>query len=420
MLVKIKTKKLGYLAIGLLISSLFIYFTTTNTKAEEYIFKGNLDAANQELWQLNQDINNKRSEIQELEKQISVYKKNISAKQKTLSTLANQMVLIDDNIAKINLEVKSVELEVEETNLKIANAELQIKAKEQEISDKKEVIGQLIRNVHRDQQKTNLLEVLLSNENFSDFMAEVDRLETMQKNLVAGVKELENDKAEVEKTKLELENNQVELTLLQDRLTVKEEELTGQKTIKIALLNETQGQEAKFQELLEQAKKEQEQINADIVYLEQVARERLNRQLETQELSSDGFMWPVSSRTVTAYFHDPDYPYRNIFEHPAVDIATPQGTAIKAVDSGYVAKTKDGGKGYSYIMLVHADGISTVYGHVNVISVSEDQFISKGQIIGYSGGMPGTAGAGSLTTGPHLHLEFRLNGIPVNPLNYLP
>lgn len=416
---KIKTKLKILTHATLAISLLSLFFYPGNIRATEYTID---DYTNQEIWEINQDINERRAEIQELKRQIDVYKKNISAKQRELYNLSNQISTLNESIAKINLEIQATELEVETLELRIENTELKIQAKEREIGDQKDILARNIRQLHKEQQNNSVLEILLLNESFSDFVAELDRLESMQDSLVDGVEELNEFKIALEQDQGSLENEKTEIDTLKGILENKKASLDGQKVAKYYLMSTTQGEEAKYQDMLEEAKKEQEQINSDIVYMEQIAREKLNRQLEQIGIEdSEGLMWPVASRIVTAYFHDSDYPYRYIFEHNAIDIATPQGTPIRATESGYVAKVRDGGQyGYSYIMLVHANKLSSVYGHVNVISVEEDQFVSKGQIIGYSGGQPGTRGAGPFSTGAHLHFEVRVNGVPVNPLNYLP
>ena len=170
----------------------------------------------------------------------------------------------------------------------------------------------------------------------------------------------------------------------------------------------------------------EEDIDTEIVGLEKTVRQKLEEQEKEkslQLLKGETLMWPVPKNTITAGFHDPAYPYRYIFEHPAIDIRASMRTEVKAAASGYVAKARKDqnctGR-YSYLMIIHANGLSTVYGHVNQIDVDEGQFVIQGQRIALSGGKPGTCGAGRLTTGAHMHFEVRLNGIPVDPLGYLP
>jgi len=414
MKIKITHKLISVFVLSAFLSVLF----SVPSLATEYRHD---DSNSEEVWRVNQDINNKRSEITELRKQISTYKKNIKAKQNALFNLSSQISTINDSIAKINLEIRTSELEIETLNLKIENTELKIDAKEKEIDDRKEVVGEIIRTVHRQNQNSSILEILVMNENFSKFISELEQLENIQDSLIQNVDELQTIKFTLNNDKESLGEKKEEISLLNNILENRKLSLSGQKVAKDSILQITHGQEAKFQQLLNQSREEQRQLNNELVYLEKVGREKLNRQLALEAIESDGMMWPVSSRIITAYFHDVDYPYRHIFEHNAIDIAVPQGTPLRAADSGYIAKVRDGGRtGYSYIMIIHPDGLSTVYGHVNQINVSVDQYVSKGQVIGYSGGLPGTNGSGPFSTGPHLHLEVRYNGIPVNPLNYLP
>jgi len=115
------------------------------------------------------------------------------------------------------------------------------------------------------------------------------------------------------------------------------------------------------------------------------------------------FGWPI-----TGYISQRYYDY-----HPAVDIAAPKGTPVKAADSGYVAVVGRSDTGYGlYVLIDHGNGFQTLYGHFSVVYVEVGQSVGKGQTIGL-------CGSTGKSTGPHVHFEIKLNGVRRNPLIYL-
>ncbi len=367
---------------------------------------------------LHQDISNKKGEINTIEAQISKYKSSIRKKQQQKSSLSNQLGILDDQIDKSDLEIKKIQTQINQINLEIQINEKNIVDTINQINKLRNQIAEFIRTMNRQDDK-NILEVVVYYESLSDFFSEITYLENLEGDLKIGLDQVKFLKDKLDQEKTALSDRQQKLTSIKNDLVGKKVELESNQTTKNYLLKQTKKDEWRYQQLLKQEKAEFEKMNNEIAYLEKKIREKMAQTGQLGDISKSGLIWPVPSKIITAYFHDPDYPYRHIFEHPAIDIRAAQGTPIKASASGYVARAKDNGLGYSYIMLVHDKGLSTVYGHVSNIIVPEDSYVVQGQTIGYSGGMPGTHGAGRLTTGPHLHFEIRLNGIPINPLNYL-
>lgn len=100
--------------------------------------------------------------------------------------------------------------------------------------------------------------------------------------------------------------------------------------------------------------------------------------------------------------------------HKGIDIGAPKGTPIKAAASGTVTVSSygyNGGYG-NYVIISHGNGIQTVYGHCNTLKVTVGQKVSQGEVIA-------TVGNTGRSTGNHLHLEIRVNGVAQNPQNYL-
>jgi murein DD-endopeptidase MepM/ murein hydrolase activator NlpD len=363
-------------------------------------------------------IREQKEHIDELEQQRTLYEQTVAKKRQEALSLSNQLGILDDQIAQTNVTIEKTTVEISLLQSEIERLQESIEKQTAHVHSQKGRLQELLRLLHRYHNKTTL-EITLLNTTFAEFFNQLKYLQDVESEAKNRLDDLEAVKKDLEIEKNEQVEKRGESEERNRQLEIEKVNLTSQQSYREDLLKDTKESESKFEALLEQAKQEQLNANADIQSLEAQIRQRLSGSNQLPE-GPTAFIWPMTSKKITAYFHDTTYPFRKYFEHPAIDIATPQGTAIRAAATGFVARAKNAGMGYSYIMIVHGDGLSTVYGHMSSIAVVEEDFVVQGQVIGYSGGTPGTQGAGRLTTGPHLHFEVRLNGIPVDPLGYLP
>lgn len=104
--------------------------------------------------------------------------------------------------------------------------------------------------------------------------------------------------------------------------------------------------------------------------------------------------------------------YRSSGLHTGLDIGGQTGTTIVAAADGTVTTASYKGGYGNFVVIAHGNGVQTCYGHCNTILVSVGDTVEAGQPIA-------TVGSTGNSTGPHLHLEIRKNGVAQNPQNYL-
>jgi hypothetical protein len=98
--------------------------------------------------------------------------------------------------------------------------------------------------------------------------------------------------------------------------------------------------------------------------------------------------------------------------HTGLDFPAPTGTPVRAVADGTVSQVASGGPYGKHVMIGHGGGLSSLYGHMSRIMTKLHAHVTQGQQIG-------KVGATGNVTGPHLHLEARINGKAVDPMRYL-
>lgn len=373
----------------------------------------------EEIKDISADVKKKKAELEALQKKEDRFRAEINKKKAESASLEDEIGLIENRIAKSQLDIEIAQQEIRSLELEMSLVTANIKSQEERIVRERVILGNLARKLYRAEFGKSTFELLLSHSSVSEYFDDLRAVTELQSGVHRALGRVQETKVSLESERGTQEAKRLAVEDRKRGIEVSKREMEDKRHLKDSLLIETKSSELEYRYLLAELKQEQSEADNEIQYLEKSLREKID--VADRLKGSDSILsWPyVPAKGISTRFHDPEYPFRYVFEHPGLDIRGAQGTAVRASAAGIVARAKNGGMEYSYVMLIHNGEISTVYGHLSKITVKEDTFVERGEVIGYSGGMPGTPGAGRMTTGPHLHFETRLRGIPVDPMRFL-
>jgi murein DD-endopeptidase MepM/ murein hydrolase activator NlpD len=354
--------------------------------------------------QLKQQIDDRNNQIQQLEAEINQFNGQLDVVNSQSKTLQSTLKTLDLTQKKISADLSLTDQKIGKTQLTITQISDQINATQNNIDINKKSLYSLIRAMSDNDDKS-VLETILAGKNIGDIWTDIDSLATIQNEIKTKSDELQTLNADLKSKQIANQNQQKQLTTLKQDLSGKNQAVLQTKQEKAALLTQTKNQETAFQNLINIKKTQEAQFENDIYNFESQLNIAVNP--NSYPAAQHGILsWPLDNVFITQLFGKTvgaDRLYAS-GSHNGVDFRASIGTRVKAVLSGTVVGTgnTDIYPGcYSFgkwVMIKHENGLSTIYGHLSVISVSQGQSLSTGDLVGYSGNT-------GYTTGPHLHIS---------------
>jgi murein DD-endopeptidase MepM/ murein hydrolase activator NlpD len=260
--------------------------------------------------------------------------------------------------------------------------------------------------------KPDIVSVVVSANGFADLVERGEflaRIGAQDQRVIASVRTAKTDAVRTEKRLAVLERGQRETN---ERIEARKDEVvqvkgrlvSARSTIDEArdsrrtLLRRVRGDRHELQEDLQGMEKEEGRIQAQLTGMPSGGT--------PVKKGSGALDWPANGQ-----FTSP-FGYRWGRLHAGVDIAVPVGTPVHAAAAGTVRIAGWVGGYGNYVCIDHGGGLSTCYGHNSRLGVTVGQRVAKGQVVAASGNT-------GHSTGPHIHFETRVGGVPRDPMGYL-
>lgn len=347
----------------------------------------------------------------------------ISASQKAADEKKAQAAKLAADISAINRNISDTQAKIDDTQNQISQAETDlentqndINKKEAELKEQIDNRNEALRVIYENSGDSNF-EIILGSSTLSEvvnYNEYIDALEQKIESTIVDINKIRND---LENKKNDLIVKKGKLDELKTQQQAYQEGLKQSKNQKNSLLSDTKTQQKTYEKQVADAQQQDKQIQAEISSL-LAAQNSSGKIIAARDkgTSAVGLQWPMNYKTISAYFGEPT-PFQ--LYHTGIDLTNVAGTPVYASGDGTVTFAALYGGYGNFIIIGHNARFATAYAHLSAFNVAAGQEVKAGQLIAYSGGIPGAPGAGN-TTGPHLHFEVREYGNPVNAMNYLP
>lgn len=249
--------------------------------------------------EFNQQIKNAVEEQKQLEDQAQKYKNLVQEKKKEILNLNHQLSLMQIEVDQLNNQIELTENKIAQTNLEILKTQYEIEQKQAEIDLHKEDLAEILRTVYR-QEQTSLVEIVLQNETLSDFFDHLIYLDSLQTQIQKAVNQLTDFKNQLNQYYQEQQVYRSDLENYKLSLNEDKESLEYKKEVREDLLLTTQGEEKKYQSLLQQIEAQKRMILGNIDQLRRERAQELARLEAQQEKPHQGLA------SETWYFNQTD------------------------------------------------------------------------------------------------------------------
>ena len=347
----------------------------------------------------------------------------IIATRTQIRQLLDQEHALQAQIAALDAQLASVQAQIDQESAKLVvlgqqvdQAKAQLAQKQAELAKHIADFGHRMRIMYKSGQVSGL-ELVFSAANFTDLMNRIFFFNDIVREDRRQLTELQKERAAIEMMKADLEAKQAEQAQVVKQIKDQKAQLQTVRDQRAAREQQIAAIEAQFQQQLAEMQAQRAALQEQIAAL---IRESYRAR------SSGKWKWPIDG-VITQGFGCTSYPFEpyepscpSKHFHSGLDIAADYGTPVHAADGGIVHNFTMGCSwgsglcGYGrYVVIVHAGGFTTLYGHLSSWAVGEGVQVDKDTVIGYEGSTGNS-------TGPHVHFEMDLAGMPVDPLAYLP